>query len=110
MGDRCWERVKIVFMEKYCKKRMVELGFFFQAEDGIRDVAVTGVQTCALPILCPRVCVPPGTTSLCRSNRGIWKHLCQEADRLPERLSLPPPSAFYLSSTAVAAGDRKSVV
>src|SRR2546429_3364346 len=26
------------------------LCFFFQAEDGIRDVAVTGVQTCALPI------------------------------------------------------------
>src|SRR3989449_435163 len=26
--------------------------FFFQAEDGIRDVAVTGVQTCALPISC----------------------------------------------------------
>src|SRR2546422_8194549 len=25
--------------------------FFFQAEDGIRDVAVTGVQTCPLPIL-----------------------------------------------------------
>src|SRR5256884_4487220 len=30
----------------YC----VHLFFFFQAEDGIRDVAVTGVQTCALPI------------------------------------------------------------
>src|SRR2546429_9205226 len=27
-----------------------EMCFFFQAEDGIRDVAVTGVQTCALPI------------------------------------------------------------
>src|SRR6266436_5688198 len=27
--------------------------FFFQAEDGIRDVAVTGVQTCALPIFQP---------------------------------------------------------
>src|SRR5687768_18176104 len=27
--------------------------FFFQAEDGIRDVAVTGVQTCALPIWPP---------------------------------------------------------
>ena len=29
--------------------------FFFQAEDGIRDYKVTGVQTCALPILhiCP---------------------------------------------------------
>src|SRR2546421_5822877 len=25
--------------------------FFFQAEDGIRDLIVTGVQTCALPIL-----------------------------------------------------------
>src|SRR2546422_3431486 len=29
--------------------------FFFQAEDGIRDVAVTGVQTCALPISQSRV-------------------------------------------------------
>src|SRR2546422_9535217 len=28
--------------------------FFFQAEDGIRDVAVTGVQTCALPIYRPQ--------------------------------------------------------
>src|SRR3989449_1926324 len=28
----------------------IMLFFFFQAEDGIRDVAVTGVQTCALPI------------------------------------------------------------
>src|SRR2546429_8651293 len=28
----------------------MSLFFFFQAEDGIRDVAVTGVQTCALPI------------------------------------------------------------
>src|SRR5690606_40314630 len=27
------------------------LSFFFQAEDGIRDFHVTGVQTCALPIL-----------------------------------------------------------
>src|SRR5205807_6005479 len=27
--------------------------FFFQAEDGIRDYKVTGVQTCALPILKP---------------------------------------------------------
>src|SRR5437762_6876617 len=26
------------------------LFFFFQAEDGIRDTSVTGVQTCALPI------------------------------------------------------------
>src|SRR5256886_5779915 len=35
-------------------RRWVEVcifGFFFQAEDGIRDLTVTGVQTCALPIL-----------------------------------------------------------
>src|SRR2546430_7541586 len=29
--------------------------FFFQAEDGIRDLTVTGVQTCALPILARHV-------------------------------------------------------
>src|SRR2546430_10462086 len=28
----------------------VRTGVFFQAEDGIRDLTVTGVQTCALPI------------------------------------------------------------
>src|SRR2546430_5716875 len=31
--------------------------FFFQAEDGIRDLTVTGVQTCALPIS-PDAAVP----------------------------------------------------
>src|SRR5256886_13183880 len=31
------------------------LFFFFQAEDGIRDLTVTGVQTCALPIFARRV-------------------------------------------------------
>src|SRR5258708_22643558 len=31
--------------------------FFFQAEDGIRDDLVTGVQTCALPI-CLFICLP----------------------------------------------------
>src|SRR5256885_7923686 len=30
---------------------VVGVVFFFQAEDGIRDYKVTGVQTCALPIL-----------------------------------------------------------
>src|SRR3712207_7304729 len=29
---------------------IVSFFFFFQAEDGIRDIGVTGVQTCALPI------------------------------------------------------------
>src|SRR5207244_9734209 len=32
--------------------------FFFQAEDGIRDDLVTGVQTCALPISCEAIDFP----------------------------------------------------
>src|SRR6266850_5829178 len=35
------------------------LFFFFQAEDGIRDYKVTGVQTCALPISCIRCASTP---------------------------------------------------
>src|SRR2546428_5575378 len=31
-------------------QKIVTILFFFQAEDGIRDLIVTGVQTCALPI------------------------------------------------------------
>src|SRR3712207_7540522 len=31
---------------------------FFQAEDGIRDIGVTGVQTCALPIWDQPACAP----------------------------------------------------
>src|SRR5207245_8602738 len=31
-------------------QRLLLDNFFFQAEDGIRDATVTGVQTCALPI------------------------------------------------------------
>src|SRR6266850_6249854 len=31
-------------------RRIIMFNFFFQAEDGIRDYKVTGVQTCALPI------------------------------------------------------------
>src|SRR2546428_7455012 len=39
---------------------------FFQAEDGIRDLTVTGVQTCALPIPGD----PPATLLLSRRSRG----------------------------------------
>src|SRR5690606_40622486 len=40
--------------------------FFFQAEDGIRDFHVTGVQTCALPI-CRRTCLFGHCTRGCAS-------------------------------------------
>src|SRR3712207_8228092 len=39
--------------------------FFFQAEDGIRDIGVTGVQTCALPIF--------GTTLVIKAPRQMGK-------------------------------------
>src|SRR3989440_3260961 len=50
--------------------------FFFQAEDGIRDLIVTGVQTCALPIyskLDPRPPVeepPPAVETVSPEGRG----------------------------------------
>src|SRR5437763_17131533 len=37
-------------MKNNCKLTHICFFFFFQAEDGIRDTSVTGVQTCALPI------------------------------------------------------------
>src|SRR2546422_6294317 len=51
--------------------------FFFQAEDGIRDVAVTGVQTCALPIYInpPRGrarCSPPCGNVRGQSSSLVW--------------------------------------
>src|SRR5258707_11856790 len=36
-----------------CRRSVPLVFFFFQAEDGIRDIGVTGVQTCALPIYGP---------------------------------------------------------
>src|SRR5256885_4980566 len=40
--------------------------FFFQAEDGIRDYKVTGVQTCALPISSTRLPATPGRGGICQ--------------------------------------------
>src|SRR5207302_2907538 len=39
--------VAVVSLQSLCSSYLI---FFFQAEDGIRDFHVTGVQTCALPI------------------------------------------------------------
>src|SRR5207245_10766025 len=47
-GSVAGYRVKELFVGQTSKHEAV--AFFFQAEDGIRDATVTGVQTCALPI------------------------------------------------------------
>src|SRR5690606_39817507 len=56
---------------------------FFQAEDGIRDFHVTGVQTCALPIW-----HPGGTTDL-NSYAHIFKFFSQYARPRPRHFFQP---------------------
>src|SRR5256885_7788471 len=51
-ADSCYaEGDEVSRREGFLEVRVMLLCFFFQAEDGIRDYKVTGVQTCALPIL-----------------------------------------------------------
>src|SRR2546429_7231052 len=69
--------------------------FFFQAEDGIRDVAVTGVQTCALPIsffggtYFPKAARfgLPGFAELCERIAAIWRDKQPDIDRKSTRLN-----------------------
>src|SRR5207249_9767750 len=57
--------------------------FFFQAEDGIRDRNVTGVQTCALPIL---PCSTPREEKSSRGvEHGIHKDACVVGPTSPRR-------------------------
>src|SRR6266436_8952658 len=62
--------------------------FFFQAEDGIRDVAVTGVQTCALPIYLPRALwqIAPARATAFWRLRWCWPQ------------AQPSPSEFFTLS------------
>src|SRR5690606_40396924 len=47
--------------------------FFFQAEDGIRDFHVTGVQTCALPISSNSTALPFPISLSCLSVDSAWR-------------------------------------
>src|SRR5690625_1616137 len=60
------------------------LRFFFQAEDGIRDGHVTGVQTCALPISAQRIAIIYSFFATCKAqeiNPYIW--LKETLDKIP---------------------------
>src|SRR5256884_5571874 len=61
--------------------------FFFQAEDGIRDVAVTGVQTCALPI-----CSSPNLLALACSDASATSSSVAMAAAADSGLALNVPA------------------
>src|SRR5690625_5711601 len=60
--------------------------FFFQAEDGIRDGHVTGVQTCALPILIGQ------EEAKKKISVAIFKHLLQSENITKSNVLLVGPS------------------
>src|SRR5256885_10427272 len=78
--------------------------FFFQAEDGIRDYKVTGVQTCALPISGSERRLQ-GSWSRWRTNRGredlpAILPQCAVTQQIqihgPQSTTDPPPSALQI--------------
>src|SRR2546421_9045870 len=73
--------------------------FFFQAEDGIRDLIVTGVQTCALPISSRR--------RHTRSDRDWSSDVCS-SDHTSELQSRSDLLCRLLLVTGVQTCDRKS--
>src|SRR5256884_749370 len=78
---------------------MMLVFFFFQAEDGIRDVAVTGVQTCALPI----------SARFLRKLDGKWVLPLQNTTQQPAQASLKNRAVrqrlFIASTTRAERGD-----
>src|SRR2546421_8096487 len=80
--------------------------FFFQAEDGIRDLIVTGVQTCALPIL-----APTGTitfTAYAPTANGSADVSCGSA--VFTDIEAVDSTGKATSGSFTPSGDRKSVV
>src|SRR5690606_40884812 len=75
-----------------------------QAEDGIRDFHVTGVQTCALPIFL-RITGPSGTVAM----RSVPTPLaCDPSCEGTKRYELPIPGRSYVDEICggLACGDR----
>src|SRR5205823_7223364 len=68
--------------------------FFFQAEDGIRDKLVTGVQTCALPISVARMKSSPSPVCKIRHTPSTYSGAYPQsrfASRLPRNNSFCRP-------------------
>src|SRR5260221_6923344 len=83
--------------------------FFFQAEDGIRDHCVTGVQTCALPISVLFLWIQPGAAATgCIQRNRTAPTIARIIITRCERRLLPGPGRPPLASRRNR--DRKSVV
>src|SRR3712207_6993407 len=77
--------------------------FFFQAEDGIRDIGVTGVQTCALPISGHLATSVRDSLEIAHRARAMTTRtvIGQAEGILMERLGLDAEQAFaYLQRTS----------
>src|SRR2546429_2982179 len=82
--------------------------FFFQAEDGIRDVAVTGVQTCALPISqAQRMALEAVVGPL---DAGALAHVLVAAGGVMARVARVRVHVQAILVGVVVDTDRKSVV
>src|SRR5260370_3177753 len=77
----------------YRVTRLPSCFFFFQAEDGIRDSSVTGVQTCALPIsVASSAATGPSTVTYLYGGRSSWTHrLNRPAASIAQALRVPRP-------------------
>src|SRR2546426_1419325 len=91
----------------------VVLCFFFQAEDGIRDYKVTGVQTCALPIsVSSGASQGPGSSgpSACFREQGLSRRLSSRSSGRPSRSSLnasfAPPNVLATREPIRGGGGR----
>src|SRR2546430_5984338 len=82
------------------------LFFFFQAEDGIRDLTVTGVQTCALPIW-GASCTRPGRLTTVSPWPPAGRASADQRRRLMGRRS-PRRAARAGSTTAGQSCDARS--
>src|SRR5256885_12367724 len=84
--------------------------FFFQAEDGIRDYKVTGVQTCALPISILRtrreLLLRTGRAS--RTAMSTWS--CSRLTKCVSVVMLSSSRGNFSPSATNTGADRKSVV
>src|SRR5256885_8625902 len=94
-----------------CDRRIVDRGrwfFFFQAEDGIRDYKVTGVQTCALPIYLITWLWGLPTSSSHALIGGLVGASALAAG--PGSILLPSATNMLLFVFVTGMADRKSVV